>query len=554
MSVNRRLLIDRGWVLAWAVLVLVSYGVRSPVPIDETRYMSVAWEMWLRGDFLVPYLNGATYAHKPPLMFWLFQAGWALFGVNGWWPRLVPPLFALAALFLTVALARRMWPDRPQVARTAPWLLAGSFYWAFFTPATMFDMILSAFAVLALLGVWRVHEGRPVSGWLWMGVACGLGILTKGPVMLLDAGLPALLGPWWSRRARQRPWVWYGGLLVAVALAAAIALSWALSAGHRGGPAYEEALLWRQTADRMVDSFAHRRGWWWYLPLLPVMLFPWLLWPPLYRAFASLRRGLDSGSRFCIVWVVPAFVAFSLISGKQPHYLLPLFPGFALLAGRALESHPTLGRWSQLLPGVALMVCGVVMLSLPLLRLAHVPEWASEIHPLWGVALTGLGVLLLLRPLAGAVRAVIPMAVVSVAATVLIVGGIFQAGRAAFDVTPAARHLAMLQKHDIKIAHVGTYDGQFQFAGRLKHPLTVLGHRQVAGWARQHPAGRVILYSSNPPPRSGPQPEFLQRYKGKWLAIWKADVLCNMPDCTPGRMPRHGSGSAPVLPGTSSAH
>jgi hypothetical protein len=45
-------------------------------PVDETRYASVAWEMWLRGDFLVPYINGEPYSHKPPLLFWLIHAGW----------------------------------------------------------------------------------------------------------------------------------------------------------------------------------------------------------------------------------------------------------------------------------------------------------------------------------------------------------------------------------------------------------------------------------------------------------------------------------------------
>jgi 4-amino-4-deoxy-L-arabinose transferase-like glycosyltransferase len=46
-------------------LFLVSLLTRSLIPVDETRYTSVAWEMWLRGDYLVPHLNGATYSHKP---------------------------------------------------------------------------------------------------------------------------------------------------------------------------------------------------------------------------------------------------------------------------------------------------------------------------------------------------------------------------------------------------------------------------------------------------------------------------------------------------------
>ena len=65
----------------WLLLTTTIF-FRNPIPIDETRYLSVAWEMWLRGDFLVPYLNGHTYSHKPPLLFWLFESGWAIFGVN----------------------------------------------------------------------------------------------------------------------------------------------------------------------------------------------------------------------------------------------------------------------------------------------------------------------------------------------------------------------------------------------------------------------------------------------------------------------------------------
>src|SRR3569833_3277903 len=73
--------------LLLAALAAVAILTRPLTPIDETRYVSAAWEMWLRDDFLVPFKNGTPYSDKPPFMFWMFQAGWALFGVNDWWPR-----------------------------------------------------------------------------------------------------------------------------------------------------------------------------------------------------------------------------------------------------------------------------------------------------------------------------------------------------------------------------------------------------------------------------------------------------------------------------------
>ena len=85
--------------------------------MDETRYASVAWEMWLRGDFLVPYINGEPYSHKPPLLFWLIHLGWALFGVNDWWPRLVAPLCALGSVPLLLKMEKLLWRQRADCPR-----------------------------------------------------------------------------------------------------------------------------------------------------------------------------------------------------------------------------------------------------------------------------------------------------------------------------------------------------------------------------------------------------------------------------------------------------
>jgi 4-amino-4-deoxy-L-arabinose transferase-like glycosyltransferase len=108
-----RLLPVRLWVfLIWAILIAVSLYSRPLLPIDETRYAAVAWEMWFRNDFLVPHLNGESYSHKPPLLFWLIALSWKLFGVNEMSLRLISPLFSLAALYLSGSIARVLWPDR----------------------------------------------------------------------------------------------------------------------------------------------------------------------------------------------------------------------------------------------------------------------------------------------------------------------------------------------------------------------------------------------------------------------------------------------------------
>ena len=93
-----------GWgILLASVLVLATLQLwlRPLMPVDETRYLSVAWEMWWRGDFLVPYLNGEPYSHKPPLLFWLMHGLWSLFGVSELAARLIPLLLSVLALWMS---------------------------------------------------------------------------------------------------------------------------------------------------------------------------------------------------------------------------------------------------------------------------------------------------------------------------------------------------------------------------------------------------------------------------------------------------------------------
>ena len=183
----------------WLTLVVVALNTRPLLPIDETRYLAVAWEMWIRDSYLVPLLNGEPYSHKPPLLFWMIHAGWSLFGVQEWWGRMVAPLFGLASLFVARGLARSLWPDAPERARLVPWLLIGCLAWAVFTTVTMFDMLMVTFTVVAMLGMVQVWRGRGWRGWTIVAAAIGLGALAKGPVIAVYVLPVIVLAPVWMR-------------------------------------------------------------------------------------------------------------------------------------------------------------------------------------------------------------------------------------------------------------------------------------------------------------------------------------------------------------------
>lgn len=280
---------DAVWLALLLGLLVAASLARPLLPIDETRYAAVAWEMWTRGDFLVPHLNGEPYHHKPPLLFWLMHAGWAVFGVNEWSPRLISPLFAAGTLALVHALGRALWPARPEVARMAPFILLSSLLFSYFASALMFDSLLSFFVALGLLGIVRAWKsGGGAGGFGLLALGMGGALYAKGPVALLHLLPLALFAPWWMREQRPRWGRWYAGVALALLGGAALILAWAIPAAWAGGEAYRNAIFWGQTAHRMVDSFAHRAPAWFYLAWLPLMLAPWLLWPRWWRNWRAL--------------------------------------------------------------------------------------------------------------------------------------------------------------------------------------------------------------------------------------------------------------------------
>ena len=523
------------WGAAWLVLVATGLSTRPLIPVDETRYLAVAWEMWIGGDYLVPHLNGEAYSHKPPLLFWLINLGWAVFGVNDWWARLVAPLFGLGSLALTAMLGRRLWPNRPDVGDMAPLILVGGLFWAAFTTLTMFDMLVCFFTLAALLGVVDGCRRGGWLGWVLAGVAMGLGVLSKGPVILVYV-LPVALGaPLWIGGGRQVTWAaLYARLIAAVLIAAAVAMAWAVPAAIAGGGEYGDAILWGQTAGRISESFAHGRPWWFYLAALPAVLLPWILWPPVWRGLFRVRALLaDAGCRFCLVWLAAVVVILALVSGKQPHYLIPSLPAAALLMAAVLGTGADrTGRFDQVIPAL-LFTLPALALALaigvpPLPQSAGLPAIARELAPLAALPTAGAAVIAAWMPLRIPPWRVVFM---GAAAVLLVISGHLAVQphlRQAFDLRPLAEYVGELQSQGIEVANVHKYHGQYQYLGRLRQPLAITWQHEARQWAAAHPEARMIVSHDEMP--EGVEPGFVQRFRGRLVAVWKAETVRDRDD------------------------
>jgi len=509
--------------LLLAALTAVALLTRPLIPIDETRYVSAAWEMWLRGDFLVPFKNGEPYSHKPPFMFWMFHAGWALFGVNDWWPRMVLPLFSAGALLLTYSFARRLWPEQAGLGGQAALVLVSALLWIVFSTSVMFDVMLAFWVLLGMHGVLAASDGKR-RGFVMLGIAIGMGVLTKGPVILLNLLPVTVLALWWNPGLRWGRW--FAGVGLAVLLGAAIALLWAIPAGMAGGEAYRNAIFWGQTADRMVESFAHRRPFWWYLPLLPLLLFPWFVWPGLWKALAHHRKlGLDRGTRFCLAWMLPVFVAFSFISGKQPHYLVPLFPAFALLTARVLADR-TSSRVG--LPAVLVTMLGGVLILAASGKIAALHDEVVALPPLWpGAVLVLLGGAAWVAGRRG-LSPLLNLALLGAATLGLVQTAAMHSLMPLYDIKPLALAIRQVQDEGGTVANAAKYHAQYQFLGRLEAPLVELQGAELLRWLEAHPDGHVVMYLKDRHEIGAIPARYRQGYRGGAIVLVDAQTAAGL--------------------------
>ena len=527
------------WRVLWLLLLLPVALFLPATPIDETRYLAVAWEMRRSGDLLLLHLNGAPYADKGPLLFWLINFGWLVAGVHVWVVRIGILAASMATLILFDTLARRLHP-RGELAAHATLILAGILFFALFSSAIMFDVVLATCVLIALHGVLDLDARRWRNGTLILALGLGLGLLTKGPVVLLDVGLVALLAPWWSTTAREHKAGWYGCFLLGVLGGMAIALIWAIAA--YGVQGFWETIVLRQTVGRVTKSFAHARPIWWYLMVLPLMLLPWTVslrapWRAWRDSFVATKA-----ARFGMAWFLPAFVVFCFFSGKQMHYLLPLLPGLALYLAAVLghEGASLRGR----LFAVLLLLVGIVLTALPYLaanahdipvlnRLIRNGELTESllllfggVWPLWGLMAIVLGLGLLMR--GRATVSLRSLALSSVAASSIGMLALAQGVGPYLDVSAAAMRIAQAQAAGTPIAHLGWHHGLFEFAGRLTQPLEKVDYANLRTWCVAHPDGEIVTIYTKYPITAKAELELPYRL-GHRIIFWRAADLLAEP-------------------------
>lgn len=345
------------FVLLGVLLSLSPWGLWDP---DEGRYADVARLMLELHDFVTPRVNGVVMLDKPPLVYWVTAASLAVWGNNERGARFGQTLFALGLLLIAFEAAWLLYRDRRAVITAM--VLASSV--GFFAAGHFLthDLGLSFFVGLTLLCFlegWRAGAGVAGAGaagagvagarapaatrwYLGMFAAAAGGVLTKGPVAIVLAGMTgltfiALVGGW--RRLREIPWV-RGTLLFLV-----ITVPWFVAVSI-ANPEFLEYFFIHEHLTRFATTVHHRQGpLYYYLVVGAGGLLPWT---PLFfmrtvrgpRRLAALAGALRrENTAFLFAWIAPTLAFFSISQSKLPAYILPIFPALAIVLAAVLDDN-----------------------------------------------------------------------------------------------------------------------------------------------------------------------------------------------------------------------
>ncbi len=379
----------RPWLLLLALcgcLFLPGIAAMPPLDRDEARFMQATRQMVESGDLLQIRFQDEARNKKPVGIYWLQAAAVSLLSTpdsTAAWPYRLPSLFgATVAVLLTFAYGGRL-IGRP-AALVGAALLASSLLLVAEAHLAKTDAVLLATVVtaqgalgLVYLGAREgaaVGRGPAIAFWLSQGV----GILVKGPVTPIVSlfTIAALC-------IADRRWRWLAGLrpLWGIPLTLAVAGPWLVAIELATGGAFASEAIGHDLLGKLVGAQeSHGAPPGAYLLFAPATMWPFSALLGIAGVAGWSGRG-EAAIRLLLAWLLPTWLLFELVPTKLPHYLLPVYPALALLAGSALAGGADVAR-RKWLDGIVFALWTIVGLALVIVLIGLPIAWGHGVSAL----------------------------------------------------------------------------------------------------------------------------------------------------------------------------
>ncbi len=322
--------------LVAAIFLLSNLGYPL-IDRDETRYAEIPREMLATGNWVLPQLNFQPYYDKPPLMYWLCAISFKLFGVSESAARLVPALAALGTIACTMFFGTRRFGRH--IGLLAGGVLMLSVGFVFTSRYLLLDGLLTLFLCTAMFAAYEAIRTTKIKmgWWCLSSIACGLALMTKGPLAVV-IWFPPVFAMAWLSEGHARPRYWH--YLLTTLIVAVIALPWSIAVTMQDPEFVKQFFLVHNVARYAGELPAHSI--FYFVPVLLLAGHPWSFLTIPYTRFlfaksgdARIRRPVTIG--YLMLWSLWCFVFFSFSSSKTPTYLLPAAPALAIMIGHFVD-------------------------------------------------------------------------------------------------------------------------------------------------------------------------------------------------------------------------
>lgn len=315
-------------------LLLFTFIGFSPIYIlDEAVHAEAAREMFVRGDYILPYFNSELFIDKPPFMYYFMMISYYIFGFTAFSARFFSAACGVILIIVTYNYVTKFINRR--IALNTIFILLSSFWFMTEFQISVPDPYLITITTCLLFFFYDYYLNRKKLNLFLFYFLIGLSNLTKGPsgvilpliicfiFILRNHGIKEIL-------KNYSPLI---GLLIILLTSA----PWYISAHILTDGTWTEGFFLKHNFDRFSNPMEGHGGPF-YLTFLYILLglFPFSFFIPQAIIMRFKAGSTKNFYHFSLIIFITYLLFFSISSTKLPNYTMPSYVFLAVLIAKII--------------------------------------------------------------------------------------------------------------------------------------------------------------------------------------------------------------------------